>query len=1182
MSNNISNINLKYQVTTLPRPIWLMNAGMSTSIGHDRQSLGIILSAGQTIRVRQINPLFKGCLVLRLLNDDRNTETTASIQGDWIEISAKAASVVFIDTPYGEVAPEIEYEYPATAKTLPVYRKGQDERAFFELWDSQNAEFALIESNDVSILVPSICKSKLKSLAGVSNIDGLIGYYQNIFIFFNRLAGLSFDAKRVTDRNIRSRYFLKADQHGNGAAYYSYHWTAQSNASIDWLWLEPKPTNWGSLHEIAHGYQGSFMYDPDFRTNEVWNNIYAAFYQSAMLKARKYKEGWLYSPRQASVEEKIAGYISGGTPLNAWDVKSKLYFIVMMLESASIEAFIYFNQQYRLKSNTPGFVQEKPVLLDMLSESCATAGHRVDVTPFIQAVKGYMTPMQRERNLFNYQASVVCSLNQLVQGDVLWGMQALLDLPDAFSLVNARQLDGKGNVTFSLSEEDLNQIRGERLVLSNGANYTRELVIDSGRLECEQLPIGIYALAFLRNNEKKIQASSRYVVVKSGDNQHRLSVLSGAELSLLIQEIRLQGLGNSVFAKVRLNLSQRLVTIDIISTNPHHYFSNQTYAHVVVRDKDNQEKFRQIMPGVGAVQGHTEIPISEDDTIEIYHSEPSRLVGDMFDNSTTTHILRMTEYGLVRDAWNTQLPLERQSFLVLAALKQQLSFQGNVSLQLNIDGFNQIQGEKLILRSGPNEVHERLINSQSIVFDQLPIGVYSLWLPTGKDKKYQIQNSYVQVKPGDNQHQVQFLPKTISSLLSSEIALRGLGENIFATVGVDVPRGVVKIAVTLSKPHSYFANQTYAHVVIRDKNNQEKFKKIIPGEKAVLSSDEISFAYDDTIEIYHAEPSRIRLTEDIVDLFNNSTPTNKLQITEYGLMNLAVASKDAQTLLLSRIERAATALRNDYKMLHIDYAEANNDLYLAINVFPSPQREALLAQYADCFVDNRVPQGSADMLVGDMSNNTHLVDHRSDCIIETENGGVDTVLSSVSYTLGQHVENLTLIGEYAVRGVGNALNNHLLGNASKNILVAWDGDDILDGCANNDVLVGGRGNDIYRFARTGGSDFIFEDDSLEGNLDILELGANIDETQLWFSRTGNDLTVSIIGTHDKVTIKNHYYDWQHQVEQFKTVAGKVLTVDKVDALVEVMARHTPPAFGQTTLSEGVAAELRPVLAASWS
>ena len=73
---------------------------------------------------------------------------------------------------------------------------------------------------------------------------------------------------------------------------------------------------------------------------------------------------------------------------------------------------------------------------------------------------------------------------------------------------------------------------------------------------------------------------------------------------------------------------------------------------------------------------------------------------------------------------------------------------------------------------------------------------------------------------------------------------------------------------------------------------------------------------------------------------------------------------------------------------------------------------------------------------------------------------IDTVTSSVSYTLTSAVENLTLAaGAGAIDGWGSLDNNTLTGNASANSLYGLAGDDTLLGNGGDDALYGGAGND---------------------------------------------------------------------------------------------------------------------------
>ncbi|MEH1950820.1 MAG: tandem-95 repeat protein, partial [Nostoc sp.] len=100
-----------------------------------------------------------------------------------------------------------------------------------------------------------------------------------------------------------------------------------------------------------------------------------------------------------------------------------------------------------------------------------------------------------------------------------------------------------------------------------------------------------------------------------------------------------------------------------------------------------------------------------------------------------------------------------------------------------------------------------------------------------------------------------------------------------------------------------------------------------------------------------------------------------------------------------------------------------------------------------------------DSLIGGKGNDTYIVDSLGDTIVESANAGTDLVKSSVSWVLGNNLENLTLTGTGAINGTGNSLNNILIGNTGANILSGENGNDNLFGDSDNDTLLGGAGND---------------------------------------------------------------------------------------------------------------------------
>ena len=159
--------------------------------------------------------------------------------------------------------------------------------------------------------------------------------------------------------------------------------------------------------------------------------------------------------------------------------------------------------------------------------------------------------------------------------------------------------------------------------------------------------------------------------------------------------------------------------------------------------------------------------------------------------------------------------------------------------------------------------------------------------------------------------------------------------------------------------------------------------------------------------------------------------------------------------------------------------------------------------------DNRLDGGAgADVMVGWSGNDTYVIDNAGDKVRETSaTGGMDTVLSSVSYSLGAFVENLTLTGSAAIGATGNGLANRLTGNSAANV---------LNGGGGADTMAGGGGADSY-FVDNGGDRVI---EAAGAGVDKVTssvshtLAANVEKLVLTGTAaagTGNGLANSITG-----------------------------------------------------------------------
>jgi Ca2+-binding RTX toxin-like protein len=164
--------------------------------------------------------------------------------------------------------------------------------------------------------------------------------------------------------------------------------------------------------------------------------------------------------------------------------------------------------------------------------------------------------------------------------------------------------------------------------------------------------------------------------------------------------------------------------------------------------------------------------------------------------------------------------------------------------------------------------------------------------------------------------------------------------------------------------------------------------------------------------------------------------------------------------------------------------------------------------------------GAPDTLVGGGGNDTYIVHNAADVVTEGLNAGTDTVSVSTlsSWTLSANVENLTHTGSNDFTGIGNSLDNVLIGGTGNDYLIGGDGNDtLIDGNGLN-TLQGGKGNDIY--AVQSNADTVFEfanegTDQVQTFLASYTLSANVENLTFVgtnaHSGTGNNLANVLVG-----------------------------------------------------------------------
>ncbi|HUQ38255.1 MAG TPA: cadherin domain-containing protein [Aestuariivirga sp.] len=183
----------------------------------------------------------------------------------------------------------------------------------------------------------------------------------------------------------------------------------------------------------------------------------------------------------------------------------------------------------------------------------------------------------------------------------------------------------------------------------------------------------------------------------------------------------------------------------------------------------------------------------------------------------------------------------------------------------------------------------------------------------------------------------------------------------------------------------------------------------------------------------------------------------------------------------------------------------------------------------------------ADTMLGGTGSDIYVIDNGADVADETDGDGVDTIHSSITFSLSDalhvlgSIENLTLTGTGAINGTGTAGANIITGNSGSNILAGLGGADQLIGGAGTDTatyvastagvnvsLATGLGYDgdaegdtLATIENLTGSTF---DDTLEGSSGTNVLAGGLGIDTLSYANATAGVTVSLATTKAQNTL----------------------------------------------------------------
>lgn len=493
-----AKITVERTLYTTPS-VWNMDLAEFSRCNYgDRQIFGVFLAENQSINARILSA--ETSLRIDFMNNDSHTEssTTLPTTGEWITVqnikdNIGYDAVPLVRTPVLSKANtvinktyKVELEYDETISPLNYYHYLDNEDTFRQEWTSSQNSYAVVESETLLLVVPFTDMKYMSNYYanGFSSIDKFLEYYQKVVEKMDEYVGLDFNPIKITDQNVRTKYVIKANVHGIGAAYYAGDHVGVNNASMGSFF----EMNWGGLHELAHGYQGS-LGKGEMLLGEVSNNILGYYIQTD--KSIYDKPGNWLGELPVIEESRNAERLAGKTFLEI-DEPSRLYVIINLLDSFEggttyAKMFSWYREQLNLgrtMTNQDAYVE-------------ATADiYNVNILPYMDAW-GLNISNEVKATVYESNYPLINILADMTNQDGLNTIMVSEGINRKYSLLSNDVFQKYGitsTASLTIDIDNISVLNGKIVLLKDGENIINSYNITDFTLELMDIPIGTYYL----------------------------------------------------------------------------------------------------------------------------------------------------------------------------------------------------------------------------------------------------------------------------------------------------------------------------------------------------------------------------------------------------------------------------------------------------------------------------------------------------------------------------------------------------------------------------------------------------------------------------------------------------------------------------------------------------------------
>ncbi len=685
---------VRRKLYTLPDASHLTEIGFNRGYYHDRQSLGFWLPGSAEFQIRLVNAdEFQKNLSIGFYNADQEQESSSQIpsDGSWVTLtnSRRYSSVPFILTPKNTtVQPVLEFKWTDQMREIPYYRYGDDEETFFGRWEDSDAPFAILEGSPATFLVPLKDRDNIVNSSYTStpeyrfrSIADMMKWYMAFVKQYDAYAGLDFYADEPYNQNVRSKFFIKANAHGVGLAYYGSDHSAYNGDTLG----EYLTRSWVSLHEFGHGYEGAIATQENAFV-ETTNNIMGHYFEKTYRPPTQF--GWLLGDsNEPTAEERLAtleqkslrrkaetnsfnGIVEGG-----WHYQVSLHMFTNALDRLGPQNTVSsMHAGYRKYYYETG---KKRGSSDAVVESFSG---EYNMVPYFETY--HIKPSMRvENGIYDKDNPILYYLYDLIPDDALAAqVKQKLDLPGVYCLVEPDDLAYTGytsQVKFQIDIDDLSQIQNKDIVIKNGKKIVETIPVTSGTVEAE-IPVGAYEVEIPIPDTVGYSYGNVCLIAAKGSVTQQISYERETGNPLADdRRLTLHGMSDGLFAYAEFDTSEQKMTWNTAAIQPHLYYEDQEYASVRILNPNGETLHEETFIGTETPDdAKTEFDFPVGSKLIVTHDEGAGRMRMMSDYCNDTipgfsfvkgeNVFVMTKYGLMPEG----LGEKAQESLYLSCLNQ--------------------------------------------------------------------------------------------------------------------------------------------------------------------------------------------------------------------------------------------------------------------------------------------------------------------------------------------------------------------------------------------------------------------------------------------------------------------------------------------------------------------------------